>query len=309
MGPTEQVRAAWIARRYFVDGRAKTEIAEEFGISRFKVAQVLEEAQASGIVRIEVRLPTDLDAELSAELRGTFGLHHALVVSALPGDDSMLREQLGRTAAALLTELTREEDVLGVGWGRSLDATADALETLEPCNVVQMTGVVGPVSQNSIELVRRIAAIAGGRAYPIYAPLFYEDAGTIAGIRQQPPIAAALRQFPSISIAIVAIGSWDPPDSRVYDALSPAARNRLKDLGGCAEICASVIDREGDWIRTPLADQTLAIRLDQLKQAGEIIGVAGGPRKTAAIRAALLGRHVTSLVTDSSVALSLLGRS
>lgn len=309
MGPAEQVQAAWVARRFFLDGKAKTEIAEEFGISRFKVAKILEEAREQGIVRIEISLPAELDADLSAELRRVFGLHHALVVATPQGDDMTLREQLGRTAAGLLTEITREEDVLGVGWGRTLDAMADALQSLEPCNIVQMTGVVGSVSQNSVELVRRIAAVAGGRAYPIYAPLFYEDAATLASIGHQPTIASAIRQFPSITIAIVAIGSWEPPDSRVYDSLTPAERDRLKAMGARAEICASFIDDEGNRVAAPLSDRTLAISLDQLRHAGEIIGVAGGRRKTAAIRAALVGRHVTSLVTDAAVAMDLLGRS
>jgi DNA-binding transcriptional regulator LsrR (DeoR family) len=309
MGPAEQVRAALVARRFFLDGKAKTEIADEFGISRFKVAQILDDAREQGIVRIEINLPAELDADLSAELRRVFGLHHALVVATPEGDDTTLREQLGRAAAGLLTEITSEEDVLGVGWGRTLDAMADALESLEPCHVVQMTGVVGTVSQNSVELVRRIAAVAGGRAYPIYAPLFYENASTLNGISRQATIASALRQFPSITIAIVAIGSWEPPESRVYEALAPPERDPLKSIGARAEICASLINDEGEWIPTPLSDRTLAIRLDQLRHATEIIGVAGGRRKTAAIRAVLAGHHVTSLVTDVAVAMELLGHS
>ena len=44
MGPDELFLRAVIARRYYLEGRTRVEIAEEFGLSRFKVARMLEEA-------------------------------------------------------------------------------------------------------------------------------------------------------------------------------------------------------------------------------------------------------------------------
>ena len=41
------------ARRYYLDERSKVEIAEELGVSRFKIARLLEVARDSGLVRIE----------------------------------------------------------------------------------------------------------------------------------------------------------------------------------------------------------------------------------------------------------------
>ena len=38
MGPDELFQRAVIARRYYLEGRTRVEIAEEFGLSRFKVA-------------------------------------------------------------------------------------------------------------------------------------------------------------------------------------------------------------------------------------------------------------------------------
>ena len=45
---------AHVARRYYVDSASKVEIAEELAISRFKVARMLEQALATGIVTITV---------------------------------------------------------------------------------------------------------------------------------------------------------------------------------------------------------------------------------------------------------------
>jgi DNA-binding transcriptional regulator LsrR (DeoR family) len=41
IGPAELVEAGVVARRYYLERKTKKEIAEELGISRFKVARVL----------------------------------------------------------------------------------------------------------------------------------------------------------------------------------------------------------------------------------------------------------------------------
>ena len=86
--PDELVLATRVARRYFLDNRSKLEIADEFAISRFKVARLLDVARDKGIVTITITGPGALDAELSEALRRRFGLDHAIVVSTSPGDDA-----------------------------------------------------------------------------------------------------------------------------------------------------------------------------------------------------------------------------
>ena len=43
-----------IARRFYFDDVSKMQIGNEFGISRFRVARLLEKARAIGMVRIEI---------------------------------------------------------------------------------------------------------------------------------------------------------------------------------------------------------------------------------------------------------------
>ncbi len=82
MGPAELVQAAAMARRFYLEGKSKIQIAEEFGVSRFKVARVLETALERDLVRIEIRVPAELDAERSDALRARYGLRHAVVVES-----------------------------------------------------------------------------------------------------------------------------------------------------------------------------------------------------------------------------------
>src|SRR3569833_3068477 len=54
---SEAMLLATVARRFYVQGRSKLEIADEFGVSRFKVARMLDTARESGLVRVEFSLP------------------------------------------------------------------------------------------------------------------------------------------------------------------------------------------------------------------------------------------------------------
>jgi DNA-binding transcriptional regulator LsrR (DeoR family) len=304
LGPAELLQAAAVARRFYLDGRSKIEIADEFGLSRFKVARILDDARASGLVRIEITTPAEIDIERSEALRAAFDLHYAVVISTPAEPESSLRAHLGRVAADLLSELVADDDVLGVGWGRTINAISSALTDLARCTVVQLSGALTgmTVDESSVELVRRIGAVSGGLVYPIYAPLIVPDAATAAGLRQQPQVAEAIRHHDEITKAIVAIGSWDPPNSQVRDALSDPERARLEHDGVLAEVCGTFIDHDGQELATPLAQRVISITGEQLRSISEVVAVAGGPEKAAAIRAVICGRYATSLVTDQSVA-------
>src|SRR3978361_2245342 len=103
--PTELVRAAAVARSYYLDGRSKSEIAEEFGISRFKVARILDQAKEAGLVRIEIRPPAGIDPPLCEQGRDGVGPRRVIVVGADGLNEVELRSSLAHTATALLSEI------------------------------------------------------------------------------------------------------------------------------------------------------------------------------------------------------------
>src|SRR5919199_5557101 len=229
VGPAHLVLTASVARRYYLDGKSKIEIADEFKLSRFKVARLLEDARSSGLVRIEIGQPGAIDLDLSGELRATYGLLHAIVVDTVEDDPLALRRLVGNAGAQLLSEIVTRTDVLGLGWARALIAMRSALTRLSAHSVVQLTGALSrpDVDDSSIELVRDVARIAGCPAYRFYAPMIVHDAATAAALRSHPEVARAISLFPKVTKAVVAVGGWDPPASTVCDALAPAERKAL----------------------------------------------------------------------------------
>ncbi|MDX6205359.1 MAG: hypothetical protein QOF39_1416 [Frankiales bacterium] len=306
--PTELVRAAAVARSYYLDGRSKSEIAEEFGISRFKVARILDQAKEAGLVRIEIRAPAGIDDALSEQVRKAFDLRHVIVVATDGHNEVELRSSLAHTATALLSEIVTEADVVGIGYGRTLTIMAQTMDALARCPIVQLTGALLGVNrdENSVELVRQISGRNGGPAYPMYTPQVLPDAATAATLRKQPEVAETYRQFARVTKAVVAVGSWNPASSQLYDSLPEAERQALLKQGVAAEVCATLLDVQGNTVAPEFSERCISITGEQLRAIEDVIAVAGGPHKVAAVRSVILGGHAKSLITDTTLARALM---
>ena len=247
-GPAQLVLTASVARRYYLDGRSKVEIAEEFGLSRFKVARLLDDARSSGLVRIEIGHPGVVDVELSARLMDALGLTHC-VVTDTPDDHPATparapRGRGGRAAHRDRHPGGRAGAVVGAVGERDGRARCGALA---PVPVVQLTGALARpgADDSSIELVREVARVAGGPAYYFYAPMAVPDPATARALRGQPEVARAFGLIGSVTKAVAGVGAWEPEQSTLYDATSEAERVELRPRGVCAEVSGVLIDDDG----------------------------------------------------------------
>lgn len=314
LGPSEMVLALTVARRYYLDGRSKVEIASEFALSRFKVARLLETAQEQGLVRIEIGHPGNLDLVLSAQLQSRFGLRRAMVIEAGDVVGHSLRQPLGQAAADLLSEIVGPEDVVGLAWARTVSAMATQIQQLPSVPVVQLTGALSPTSgssssivdDNPIDVVREFARVSRGPAHLFFAPFLVRDATTADALRRQPDVSRALSHFASVTKAVVGIGQWGPGTSTLYDAAAPSDRHSLLSEHVCAELSGVFISADGTPLQTSLSDRLVGIDADQLRAVDEVIAIPYGVDKLPAVLAALRSGLITSLVTHAALAVALL---
>jgi DNA-binding transcriptional regulator LsrR (DeoR family) len=308
-GPAALVLTATVARRYYIEGATKSDIAAELGLSRFKVARLLDEARASGVVRIELDSSGRIDLDLSVRLREAFGLKHSVVVDVAEDDDALLRAALGRAAGELVTEVVEPGAVLGLAWARSLMSMRTAIGDIGRCDVVQLTGALAlPHDESPVELVRDVARRSAGQAYVYYAPMILPDASTAKVLRTQPEVARALARFGDVTTAVVGVGAWQQGLSTVADALSEDERQDMYELGVRSELSGVQLDAEGTPVTTPLSERLLGIDAEQLHSVPEVIGIVYGVPKADAVHAGLRGGFLTSLVTHPTMARALLER-
>jgi DNA-binding transcriptional regulator LsrR (DeoR family) len=307
-GPAQLVLLAAVGRRYFLDGRSKVEIAEEFGFSRFKVARLIDAARESGVVHIEIRHVDGIDVDLSARLQEKFRLQHSVVVDTPNDDPVSQRQHLGQAAAKLLGEVITPQDVLGLAWARSVSAMAAALPQLPQVPVVQLTGALSlqEGGSSSIDLVRDVARASGGPAYVFYAPFTVRDAATARALREQPEVAQAFSQVPRVTKAVAGVGFWGPGESTLYDAAGERDRQALHKLGVCADISGVFLSAAGEPVKTNLSKRMIGIDAEQMRAIPEVIVIVFGMAKVPALHAALRSGLVDGVVTHTALARALL---
>ncbi len=307
-GPAELVLAAAVARRHYLAGQSKVEIADELGLSRFKVARLIDFAREAGIVRIEIVADGELDLDRSARLQERFALRHAVVVDGSRIEPSALADHLGRAAAGLLADVVQAADVLGLPWSRSVDVMTRSLRDLPPVDVVQLSGAMEVEGHDSsaVDIVRRAARATGGGSSIFYAPLLLDDAAGAATLRREPQVARVLAQASRVTVAVMGVGAWAPGLSTIHDAVSAADKEALAGLGVVGELAGVFFDASGAVVEPPLSERVVTVSPDALRGIDEVIAIASGAAKGAAVRAALAGRLVNAVVADAALADALL---
>ncbi len=277
------VAKAQVARLHYEGRLSKQDIAARLGISRFKVARLLDQARDEGIVRFEIHDPLDVDGRLGRALESAFGLRLAIVVREAA--------DIPRAAAAWLPELLTGEDVLGVAWGATLRATAEALGDAagaEPeVRVVQICGAIPELESGTgpAEVAIRFAERLGGPVHPLPVPAL---AGPLAAeLVRNPAVRPTVALFDAVTLALVGVGA-DP--------------GRLPGVpaGAVGHVLVHAFDTDGRPAGTS-GDGAIALGREQLA-ATRTVAVAGGAGKAAAVRGALRSGLLWGLVTDAATA-------
>jgi DNA-binding transcriptional regulator LsrR (DeoR family) len=295
-----------VARRFYLEDRSKVEIGDELGLSRFKVARLLELARERNIVTIHLHDEGSEVPALSRELAAALGLRRAVVVES-HGSPEAVRRQIGLAAAEHLQRTLNDGNSLGISWGRTINAMTEALTSLPRVSVTQLTGTVGnDLSQSPVEIVRKVAQSSGGSAHAVFTPMVVADARTAQALRTQPDVAEVLSRLEHLDTAVLALGSWLPPDSQLHATLSPKVRRGLEKQGVVAEVGATLLNADGTQVGEDFSARCIAVTTDQLRRVGRVILVAGGERKAKAALAVARSGFAAEMITDRALAEELL---
>jgi DNA-binding transcriptional regulator LsrR (DeoR family) len=307
-GPLQKLQASLVARQFYIDGISKSDIAKELGISRFKVARLIDMARAEGIVRIEIQEQRDLNTDLAEGLRQKFELREVLVLDGPDLPSASLVEPLGLLLAEFLEEKLKDGQLFGVALGRVIEAASRVVQKLNKVDVVQAAGIPPglDLSYNPTETVSRFQRASGGKAYPLFGPMWVADPSLAEKLRQDPSISSAMSKYASLDVLVVGIGSWSPQESGLSAGFLDDWRRDALKKNVCADVCATLLDPQGNVVPSPLDEVGLCLGAEQLKTIPKRIGVGGGKEKIRAVEAVLKGKWLDTLITDATVARSLI---
>lgn len=307
--------AGQVARLFFDRQLSKIEIASRLGISRFRVARLLERALAAGIVRVEFRDRPTQDRELGLAMERRFGLERCLV--AVGSDDP--QGAAAELAADLVDGLLESRGSIGVAWGSTVARVVAAMpsRTDPSIDIVQLAGNSAAMGRGTAsgDTTRLLAERLGGRAHALHAPTFVESGDLRLALAREREIAETCAWFERLALAIIGIGAfeipWAAPDGPSSSllrsgALLPDDLAGLAAAGAVGDLLVHAFDVEGRFVAPDLAARAMAISVDALRRIPCVVAVATGANKAVALRGALGTGIIRMLVTDAHAALLLL---
>jgi DNA-binding transcriptional regulator LsrR (DeoR family) len=299
-----------VARLFFERQLTKVEIAARLGISRFRVARLLDRAVAEGVVHIEFRDTPRQDRELGVAIVERFGVGRCVVSAS---DEPAA---VARLAANVIDGLLDPGESIGIAWGSTVARVVRAMQPRADgsIDVVQLAGssTALDTAADPGDLTRTLAERLGGRAHRIHAPAFVESAALRVALERQPEIAATVARFDGLAIAVVGIGAFESGDGTASSsllrsgALSDVEVARLGRLGAIGDLVVHPFTADGRFVAADLAERAIAISIGQLSRVPSVVAVAAGPAKVGAIRGALATGMIGVLVTDGSTARAIL---
>ncbi len=299
----------WVAWLYYEEALTQEEIARRLGISRGSVVGMLQDARERGVVTISMS-PSHLQStELSHDLARRFGLRNCLVI---PDNDGPMPdyERVGRAGARLLTDRLQSGDVLGVSWGRTIFALANALpaRTIPNLIAVQVTGSFVGTPEMSAELcTSTVANRTGARCIYLHAPGLVSEPQVRMLLMREPNLRKQFRILGSCNRIMFGVGHVKT-GSTVFrsgylkrsDAAPYVAR------GAVGVVAGRFLAADGAPVIDALDDRMIGLTLDQVARIADRVCVAAGVEKAEAIAATLVGGYATDLVTDAATARALL---
>jgi len=299
------------AKLYYEQGLSQEDIARRFGISRSSVSLALKACREQKIVEIRIQdSPTAL-LRLQLELEERFRLFRAVVVPAEP-DPEGAKARVGQAAASLLEVELGDGLRVGLSWGTTLFQVVRQVRPLglSGIEVIQLHGGLGAEDPaiDAFGLAQSLAEKLHGRYRIIQAPISVGSREMRDLLVREPGIAETLRLAAKADLALFGVGSNAPALSSLVRTgyLSAAQSRQLLAAGALGTVCGLHLDARGRPFPCPWNERVVGIDAEALLRIPRRIGVAAGQGKAEAVRAALLGGLINTLVTDEGLARILL---
>ena len=308
-GRDDLIQAAWL---YHIGQMSQEEVSRRMGLSRFKVLRLLAEARDLGLVRISLEHATTDTLLLADRLTQRFNLTEAQVAPHPGEDDAAARRAVGQLAAGFLSRIGREGPLtVGVGWGRTLAAMAEALTGLrnpDLCFVSLMGSMTHTSATSPFDVCVRLAALTGGRAVFLPAPFLADTPEDAAQIMAQRMVRMALEVAKSASHMVISVGECTPEALlQASGVLTSDEVSGLAAAGAVADTTGKFFRADGQLAETDLNARAPSIGLADMHRA-DVLLLAAGAAKVRATQAVLRAGFVNRLIVDQALAIELLGK-
>lgn len=300
------------AKLYFIDGLPQAQIGKLVNVSQSKISRMLALARERGLVRVTVPDYEPRNATLEKELRARYDIE-AVVIRSSPGlRIAELRTTLGYFAAPVVSGWIEPDRVVAIAGGRTMQTLVEHMKPARQPQGVIVAQAMGnidssPGPYDAVELGRRIAGAWKGAFLALNTPAILPDARMCRQLRGLEQIRHVLERLAKADLALVGIGSLENSVFVERKAFGSEEIAMVRKAGAVGEILGRFYDGEGRECDTPLRERVVSLPLDSLRRAPRVAAVVSGSDRSAAVRAAIRGGLINTLVIDEGGASSVLG--
>lgn len=292
-----------VAHMYYEDGLTQNQIAEDLGISRPLVSQLLTDARSCGLVSITINDIHTHEQLLARRLEERFGLRSALVV---PESEDIDSTDNTTAWAALELCFQRRAGKIGIGWGPMISRMADwpGMARSSPgSRLVPLVGAM-PAAQRGYhtnELVRMISAKLGCSTGYLYFPAFFPSVKELELAKSMESFKAMCREWDELDLVYLELSDLpETPDPGALHRYGKGLRERA-----VGRVLVHYYDAEGQLL-LPEVEDAVSCSIDQLRSASEVVGVCSASLREESLLGAIRLGLVQQLVLPASLAKKML---
>lgn len=297
------IRAAWL---HYAGGLTQATVAKRLGVASVKAHRLIARAVAEGVVKVSIDGEIVECAMLEHRLCSRYGLDYCEVAPDL-GEEGIPLRALGMAGAGFLRrQIERgEHQVIGLGHGRTLASAVHQLPRFD-ANGTRFVSLLGGLTRNYAanphDVMHRIAEKTGAMAYVLPVPFFANSERDRAILLAQPGVREIFDLSNGATLKFAGMGTVDAGAQLVASGMiEPQEIAEINAAGGVGEILGHFFDASGRVLETRLSSRTLSADLEG-PETSQLVAIAGGADKIAAIRAVLNSGRLSGLITDELTA-------
>jgi len=308
------VQLAWL---YYVGNRNQEEIANQLGLSRFKINRMLARAREKGLVKIAIQHETAQSLDTAGDIQAAFDLKECIVTPALgmtsgeaEVDEANARRAVGIAAGTFLERRLRvpEPVTIGLAWGRTIAAMVDELPKLSKTDL-KIVSLMGSLSRNArtnpFDCVHSLAQLCEGEAYILPVPFIADSEADYDVIMSQKVVQQALKLAQSADFYIASFGDCSK-QSFIYlhDLVHDDEIDQVINAGAVADMLGKFFDANGALIDSVLNRRTPSVSYEDIRSR-DVVLLAAGASNAKALLALLRSGAITRLIVDGDLAMKL----
>ncbi len=242
--------------------------------------------------------------ELAQRLQQVLHIPEVIVVQGDADRSQWVKEELGRVGARVLKQRIQEGDIVAVTGGSSIASVADHLTAAPAFRHVQFVPARGGLGERlelqANTLASAMAAKTGGAYRLLHVPDRLQPEA-LQQLLKEPQVADVLSLLKKTRIVLHGIG--DAITMAKRRNYSEAELEQLRGAGAVSEAFGYYFDAAGQIVhRMP----TIGLQLEDVRQAEEVLSIAGGESKAEAILSFAKQSCQNVLVTDEGAARAIL---